>query len=138
MDLNLTYIEKVFNLAIANRSQSVVSIWSPSYSFGYYSVYFQVSPQNGKRCSIKRMPKRWTVNIPDLILIQPGEAYLQHFDLNDGTWDLSKCGSDRQTAIDIGAILEIEPDENTVTYGVITGHHESNRLHFRSVSEIVK
>lgn len=75
--------------------------------------------------------------MPDFILILPGGAHLQDLDLNDGSWGLSECNIDPQTEIDISAVLEIVPDENTATYDVITGRFESNKLQFRSLSEIV-
>lgn len=70
-------------------------------------------------------------------MIEPGENHHEKFALNDGTWDLSECSVDAYTEIDIGAVLEIGSDENTVTYGVITGHYESNKLQFTSMSEII-
>lgn len=137
IDLNLTYVKRVFSLEITNTSQSPVRIWNTSFSYGYYSIYFQVSPSNGKSCSIRRKLARWTVNIPDFHLIQPGDAYIHKLELTDGTWDLNKCNLDPQTEIDIAAVLEIIPDEYTDTYGVVTGRYESNKLHFKSLSDVI-
>jgi|ERR1035437_2260954 hypothetical protein len=136
--LSLTYAENALRLAIANPSQSPVSLWSPSYSFGHDSVSFQVRPLKGKPCSIKKIARRWTVNIPGSLAIQPGDTYLQTFHLNDGTWDTSLCGDvDPRTEIEISAVLEIAQDDNAVTYGIVTGRYESNRLRFKSMKEIV-
>ena len=136
IELNLDYVEKIFNLEITNISRSPVRIWSTSFSYGYYSIYFRVSPLNGKPLFITRTPKRWTVNIPDFVLIQPGHSHVQELDLNNGTWNLNKCNVDPQTDIDISSILEIVPDENTARYEILSGFYESNHIRFKSIREI--
>jgi hypothetical protein len=136
--LNLSHAGRVFSLEITNTSHSPVRIWSAGFSYGYYSIYVQVSPLNGKPCFIRRVPARWTVNIPDFILIEPDSSHVQELDLDDGTWDMSNCEVDLQTEIDISAILEITNDENTTKYDIITGFYESNHIRFKSMSEIIK
>lgn len=137
--LNLSYIEseRAFRLEIANVSPTSVRIWSTTFSLGYDSIYFRVSARNGNTCFIRRKPARWTVNIPDFTLILPNDVCVQEFKLNDGTWDVRKCSVDPQTEVDIGALLEIVPDENTSTYGIATGRFESNSLHFRCIRELI-
>jgi hypothetical protein len=137
LELTLSYVERLLDLAIVNRSESSVSLWGQSYSFGYYSVFFQVSPQNGRPSNIRRQVKRWTVNIPEVVPVQRGYSYSQRFNLNDGTWDLSECSGSSNTEVEITAVLEIASDDNTVSHGIVTGRYESNRLIFKSMHELV-
>ncbi len=137
LDLRLIYLNRVFRLEIVSVSQEPIRIWKTTFSYGYDSIYFHVYDRNGISCFIRRKPLRWTVNVPDFIIVLPGDSHFQDLDLNDGSWDLSECNIDPQTEIDISAVLEIVPDENTAKYEVITGRFESNRLHFESKDMII-
>jgi hypothetical protein len=136
IELRLTHVEQVFRLEIANTSQTPVRVWSTNFSLGYYSIYLLVSPPNETPCLIKRKPKRWTVNVPDSVVIQPGDAHFEKLDLHDGTWDNSGCSIDPRSEVDVGAVVEISPDKDTARYGVITGRYESNRQRIKW-SEII-
>lgn len=137
IDLNLRYVESVFSLEIANASQTLVRIWSTRFSLGYDSIYFLVHALNGNSCLIRRKPTIWTVNVPDFVSMQPLQIHVEKFELNDGTWELSDCSIDLHAAIDIGAVVDIASNGDTDTYGIMTGHFESNKLQFRSLSEII-
>lgn len=137
LEIHLSYYEGVFNLRITNVSQAPVRIWSSGFSSGYSSIYLRVSPSHGDACSIVRKPKRWTVNIPDTVLLAPGDSHSEKLDLNDGSWDLEGCPLDPQTEIRVSAILEITADENTAKYGVMVGRFVSNELSFSSSEEII-
>ena len=138
IQLTLSYAATVFTLSVINTSQEPVRIWSTSYSSGYDSIYFRIALPNGRSCLIKRRPVRWTVNVPATIVIPPGQRHVLEMKLNDGAWDLKDCKADSQTQADVIAILEIARDQNTDTYGVITGHFESNQLSVSSLSGIVR
>ncbi|MCX6223381.1 MAG: hypothetical protein NTV01_01275 [Bacteroidia bacterium] len=132
IELSLVAIDKVFILKIVNPSTAPVRIWSTRFSSGYASFCFQVTAENGNQCFIRRKPAIWTVNMPDVVSIQAGQAHIEKFELADGTWDLSQCLFNQQSEIDLCAVLEIFPDENTVLFDVIQGRYESNRLHITS------
>jgi len=129
--LRLNAIEKALSLEIINVSPTPIRIWSMKCSWGYDSIYFQVSERNRNKCLIRRKPTIWTVNLPDAVTIQPGQAHVEKFDLTDETWDLSGL-INLQPDIDFYAVIEIVPDTYTIKFNVIEGRSESNKLQLKS------
>jgi hypothetical protein len=134
--LGLSYTRRVFSLEISNPSKAPIRIWSREFSYGYQSIYFQIAPVNGSPCLIKRKPARWTVNVPQSIVITSGRSHVERVDMTDGTWDVCECRSVSDMEIGVIAILEIASDENTSSHGILTGRYASNELRFRSLKEI--
>lgn len=141
VDLHLDYSDHEFTLKIQNQSNESINIWSTNCSFGYYTIYFEVSfpKKKGAVCFLKRKLIRWTVNPVDIYTI-PSNGYKElKFNLSDDTWNLSEClDIVSQKEIELKCVLEITPGELTLAHNILTGICQSNALHFDSISKVLE
>jgi hypothetical protein len=126
--LRLRRVDEGLRLEIQNVSTAPVNVWSTRFSLGYFSLQFVVRSPVGKTCTIRRMPARWTVNIPECVTIGVGDAHTETVNLRDGTWDATACRLDPLDDLEVSAVLDIVADEDTVRHGVLTGRFESNTV----------
>jgi len=114
-----------FYVILTNNSQSSISTWEVSNSWGYRALSFEAVTADGEKFRISRKAESFSVNFPSSFRILPGEHQVYPVLLN-GSWtadpSIPMAG---QTQVLLTASYEVSQTPESDQYHVWTGHVES-------------
>jgi hypothetical protein len=126
--INLSRSTDHFHVLITNISQKPQRIWEGWNSWGWYNLSFEVTDSSGGLLyKLEHKKRKWTVNFPSIVSINPGEQFIIDVYLNKEDWLLpflkDKKGGDFE--LNIQAIYEIPENIDAKRMGIWTGKVKS-------------
>jgi hypothetical protein len=114
-----------FYVVFTNVSAEPQAVWEYWISWGYQTVTFELTSEDGRKFLVSKRPHGFTRNFPSTFLIEPGEHQVYAIRL-DEWWEahpaLPKAA---EFPITLKAIYEVLPTPEAVEYKVWTGRIES-------------
>jgi hypothetical protein len=100
-----------FHVVLTNVAKEPVRLWREWCSWGYFTLRFEMTEQNGKKVSITKQPIGWNKNYPDWTVIPPGEHMVFAVKFDASTWqNVPLLEAENPQIIRLKAIFEI-PEE---------------------------
>ena len=130
MELSLKVNKDNLEVTISNNAQKAVRVWELHNSWGWFTIYFNVtSQQSNSTYIISRKEREWTKDGPTFFEIPSGQSFTAIINLNDGWWQSNKeIKTIKNDVIYIGSVLEVSLTPEAGQYGVFTGKAESSKI----------
>ena len=115
-----------FPIVIRNTSSSSQKVWTEWYSWGYYSLSFEVTDADGKKWEVRKKPSEWDKNIPQYWTLEPNDELVIPVFINDAIWDglgfLKECDEYVcKIHVRMKAIYEVNADQESNKQNVWAG-----------------
>lgn len=101
-----------FSVVITNTSNQPQKVWKEWCSWGYFSLWFEVEEEGGRKYEVHKKGRAWFRNYPDAWTIAPGENLVIDVYFGSNDWDnfpLPKDGKPKK--VKLTAIFENGHDE---------------------------
>lgn len=117
-----------FHVLVKNVSDAPLRLWTDKYSWGYSNLSFELVAADGTVTQIKKKPRGWDKNYPDWLELKPGDTYV--LNVNFGAADIwenapTAAAGKKPTLVQLRAVYEIAPDEQSTKSAVWTGKLQS-------------
>ena len=115
-----------FDVVVTNVSGRPVRLWREWCSWGYFSLSFVVTGEDGKSVAVRKKPRGWFKNYPDATIVPPGDHLVFEVSFDDATWQdppLPERG--RSRTVKLKAEYAVGSDERSEELGVWTGRASS-------------
>ena len=92
-DLSIKIVEDdidsvLFHVSITNISDEPIRLWEEWNTWGYFSLSFELFDMTGKSLGhIAKSQRRWTINYPSFVEINPGQSHEIEVTLHPSVWD---------------------------------------------------
>jgi hypothetical protein len=114
-----------FYVVLTNNSQTAISTWELSNSWGYRTISFRAATADGEQFVISRKPQSSTVNFPASFWLVPGAHQVYPVLLND-SWAADPVPARvGKTQVSLTAVYEVSQTPESEKFRVWTGHIES-------------
>lgn len=120
--LELYGSQGTFDVILTNKSHVPQKVWMEWCSWGYFSLSFIMTDENGNQSFVNKLERAWDKNFPAYYLVGPNEHYVYHVSLSSLTWSnppLPKQGLNRK--FKITAIYEVKETPESKKEGVWVG-----------------
>jgi hypothetical protein len=75
-----------FNVVVTNTGKTTTRLWRESCSWGYANLSFEVQEQDGTTLRVVKKPRTWEKNVPDWMVIPPGDHLVLEVAFDPATW----------------------------------------------------
>ncbi len=121
---SLEYYDRTshFHVVISNLSNKPKRVWKEWCSWGYFALRFEVEDEAGRKWTVKKKDKGWTMNAPDWWVLEARESVvLDVFFADQDIWAGFPRPDNGSRTVLIRAVFEAEPDKYSRQYGIWTG-----------------
>jgi hypothetical protein len=120
-----------FYVVLTNTSGETQPVWLPWYSWGYWTISFELTLPDGTRHLLRKTNDvDFTKNGPGTFLVPAGEAYVYAIRLDKEWVNRPKFSEASSTPISINAIYEVIETPESKEYKVWPGRIESRVYEF--------
>ena len=115
----------VFHVVVTNVSNELQPVFETWNSWGYQTVFFEITMPDGRRTRVSVADQNFTRNFPSTCLVPHGEPQVFPIKL-DKEWEMNpriELGS--ETEITLKAVYEVEETPESKVNGVWAGRVES-------------
>jgi hypothetical protein len=119
-----------FYVLLSNVSKQPRIVWEDWNSWGYYSISFELTTNDGKKYVLSKRQAGFTKNYPSTVVIEPGEHVVYPIHLNEWWETRPSLSKVPELPITLKAIYEISPTPESAQYKVWTGRAESHTYNF--------
>jgi hypothetical protein len=115
-----------FHVVVTNVSDRPVKLWRDWCSWGYFSLSFVATGEDGKPVTVGKKLREWMKNFPDATIVPPGDHMVFEVALDDDVWKdppLPERGQSR--TVRLRAVYTIRNDQEAEKFGVWTGRVSS-------------
>jgi hypothetical protein len=113
---------KHFHAVVTNVSEEPVRLWQEWCSWGYFTLSFEVTDQDGRSAVVKKKPRGWDRNTPDWIAIPPGDHLVFDVSFSEPIWeDAPSPEGVKPRPVRMKAVYAIPADPETKKHGVWVG-----------------
>ncbi len=120
----LEYHDKTshFHVIISNLSNKPKRVWKEWCSWGYFTLRFEIEDEAGRKWTVKKKDRSWTMNAPDWWVLEPRESVvLDVFFADQDIWAGFPRPDHGAQTVTIRAVFESEPDKYSRQQGIWTG-----------------
>lgn len=115
-----------FQVVLTNVSDRPVRLWREWCSWGYFSLSFVVTGEDGKSVAVRKKSRGWDKNYPDATIVPPGDHFVFRVSFDDAIWQDSPLPErGRSRTVQLKAEYAVESDEQSEKLGVWTGRASS-------------
>lgn len=115
-----------FDVVVTNVSDRPVRLWREWCSWGYFSLSFVVTGEDGKSVTVSKKPRGWDKNYPDATILPPGDHMVFEVTFDDAIWQNSPLPErGRSRAVKLKAEYAVGGDKDAEKLGVWTGRQSS-------------
>jgi hypothetical protein len=108
-------------VVLTNRGAADVRIWRIGNSWGDEAAWRTT-------VRVEREPQVYTRNVPQSVLLTPGDRFPISFDLLDGTWKLDVLGRPLPERLDIAAVYDVARSSEAIAHQVWAGRISNERV----------
>ena len=119
-----------FYVLLSNVSKEPQIVWEDWNSWGYYSISFELTTNDGKKYILSKRDTGFTMNYPSTVVIEPGEHVVYPIHLDEWWETHPSIPKAPELPITLKAKYEISPTPESAQYKVWTGHVESHIYNF--------
>jgi hypothetical protein len=121
----------VFYVVLTNTSSTAQAVWLPWYSWGYWTISFELTMPDGTRHLIRKTKEAdFTRNFPATFLVPVGEPQVYAIRLDKEWVNRPRFSDASSTPISLKAIYEVLETPESTTHKVWTGRIESRVYEF--------
>ena len=111
-----------FDVVITNVSDQPVRLWREWCSWGYFSLSFVATDEDGKSVAASKKLRGWDKNYPDATIVPPGDHMVFEVTFEDAIWQNSPLPErGRSRTVKLRAEYEVKGDEKAEKLAVWTG-----------------
>jgi len=115
-----------FHVVITNVSDQPVRLWREWCSWGYFSLSFVATDEDGKSVTVSKKSRAWKKNFPDATIVPPGDHMVFEVTFEDAIWQNSPLPEQgRSRTVKLKAAYEVKGDEEAEKLAVWTGRVSS-------------
>lgn len=120
-----------FHVILMNTSARDQPVWLPWYSWGYWTISFELTMPDGTRHLIRKTQEvGFSKNFPGTFLIPAGESYVYPIRLDKEWVNRPKVSAYGEIPISLKAIYEVRETPESTKLKVWTGRIESRSYNF--------
>ena len=120
-----------FDVVVTNVSDRPVRLWREWCSWGYFSLSFVATGEDGKSVAVRKKPRGWDRNYPDATIVNPGDHFIFEVSFDDAIWQDSPLPEkSRSRTVRLKAEYAVEGDVQSEKLGVWTGRVSSPEARF--------
>jgi hypothetical protein len=120
-----------FYVVLTNVSAKPQAAWEYWNSWGYQTVTFELTTEDGRKFLVSKRPQSFTRNFPSEFLIEPGEHQVYAVRLDDKWETHPALAKTAETPITLKAIYEVPSTPEAAQYNVWVGRLESRDYKFK-------
>ena len=118
-----------FHVLWTNTSLQPVRIWADSNSWGYRSLWFEITDAAGKHWRALKKKTIVTQDAPAYVTIAPGQTLTKRVFFGDTTlWEGFPAEKDRPFSVHARAVFHVAPSPEAARSAVWTGRIESGEI----------
>lgn len=111
-----------FHVVVRNISTHNVNLWREWCSWGYFSLSFEVTDENGKNWIVKKKDRGWDKNYPDSCTVDPNGDLVIDVTLNPDTWENPpRPEAGKSLTVTLRAVFQVRETEESKKHEVWTG-----------------
>jgi hypothetical protein len=120
-----------FHVVLTNTSDQAQPVWLPWYSWGYWTISFELTMPDGARHLVRKTDDvGFSKNIPGTFLVPVGEPYVYTIRFDKDWVDRPKVSGTSDIPISLKAIYEVRETPESTRLKVWTGQIESRSYDF--------